>query len=64
MNRRLAWGFGFFGGGMMLVESLLQDTPSEVLAKIWRDDPSRNQYQQPSVSLSVDLSGINLLGSF
>jgi hypothetical protein len=64
MNRRLAWGFGFFGGGLMLVESLLQDTPSEVLAKIWRDDPSRNQYQQPSVSLSVDLSGINLLGSF
>jgi hypothetical protein len=64
MNRRLAWGFGFFGGGMMLVESLLQDTPSEVLAKIWRDDPSRNQYQQPSVSLSADPSGVTLLGTF
>jgi hypothetical protein len=46
----------------MLGDALWRDDSAESLAKIWRDDPSLNQYQT-SLSLSSDGAFFSLSGS-
>ncbi|HKY38241.1 MAG TPA: hypothetical protein VJN18_20000 [Polyangiaceae bacterium] len=62
MAPRLGWGGGFVGGGLMLGDALLVRSHTDILSKIWRDDPSLNQYQ-PSISLSTDGAFLSLSGS-
>jgi hypothetical protein len=50
---RLGWSAGILAGGMMIGDALLLQTPIDSLTKIWRDDPSLNQYQ-PTLSISRD----------
>lgn len=65
MARRLGWGSTFVSGGLMLGEAIWEETPSDTLTRIWRDDPSLNQYQTvPSVQLSPEGAVLNLSGSF
>jgi hypothetical protein len=65
MARRLAWGGGMLGGGLMLGEALLSATPAQTLTRIWRDDPSLNQYQlAPSVTLSGEGALVGLSGQW
>jgi hypothetical protein len=54
MARRLGWGGGMLGGALMLSEAIFMDTPIDSLTRIWRDDPSLNQYQKTS-SLKLKL---------
>jgi hypothetical protein len=62
MGARLGWGGGILAGGLMLGDALWRDDSAESLAKIWRDDPSLNQYQT-SLSLSSDGAFFSLSGS-
>jgi hypothetical protein len=62
MGPRLGWGGGFVGGGLMLGDALLVRSHTDILSKIWRDDPSLNQYQ-PSLSLTTDGAFLSLSGS-
>ena len=55
MARRLGWGAGILAGGLMLGEAVFVEQPVDALTKIWREDPSLNQYQ-PSVTPSVTVS--------
>jgi hypothetical protein len=63
-SRRLAWGAGMLFGSMILSHSFFgSDSPSEALTKIWREDPSINQYRT-TLSVGTDGTGIHLMGSF
>ncbi len=61
MVRRLGWGAGIWVGGMMLGDALVTETSAESLTRIWRDDPSLNQYQ-PRLSVSSDGAFLSLSG--
>jgi hypothetical protein len=67
MARRLGWGGGMLGGAMMLGDAVWMEQPVDALARIWRQDPSLNQYQAPTLtpSFSVGSDGafIGLSGS-
>jgi hypothetical protein len=62
MGPRLGWSGGFLAGGLMLGDALLIEQPADILTKIWRDDPSLNQYQ-PSLVLRHDGAFLSLVGS-
>lgn len=63
-NSRLSWGGGMLLGTMLLGSSIIaNDSPAEALIRIWRDDPSLNQYQ-PSVTISANGAGLSLIGQF
>lgn len=62
MGPRLGWGGGFLGGTMMLGDAIFSQQPSDSLTRIWRDDPSLNQYQ-PSLTLSSEGAFLSLSGS-
>jgi len=62
-DRRLIAGGCFVVGALMLGDSLIASTAGETLTKVWRDDPSLNQYQ-PSVSLAADGASLNLTGTW
>jgi hypothetical protein len=47
MARRLGWGGGMVGGTMMLADAIWMEQPADALTRIWREDPSLNQYQTP-----------------
>ncbi len=63
LRDRMSWGASLVGGGLLLTDSLLADTPSETLTHIWRDDPSINQYQT-SVGLVQDGAMLSVSGKF
>jgi hypothetical protein len=62
MGARLGWGGGFLAGGMMLGDAIFSQQPSDSLTRIWRDDPSLNQYQ-PSLTLSTEGAFLSLSGT-
>jgi hypothetical protein len=62
MGRRLGWGAGMLAGGLMLGEAIWVDQPVDSLTKIWREDPSLNQYQ-PSLTVSREGAFLSLSGS-
>jgi hypothetical protein len=67
MYPRLGWGLGIVGGAAMVGDAVFTQTPVDSLTKIWRDDPSLNQYQnryQPTVSITEDGALLNLVGTF
>ncbi|MDF3067392.1 MAG: hypothetical protein K0R38_2993 [Polyangiaceae bacterium] len=45
MGRRLGWSAGMLGGAMMLGDAIFMRQPVDTLTRIWREDPSLNQYQ-------------------
>jgi hypothetical protein len=49
MGRRLGWSAGIVGGAMMLGDALFTRQPIDSLSRIWREDPSLNQYQERKV---------------
>ncbi|MFZ5890864.1 MAG: hypothetical protein ACOY0T_07430 [Myxococcota bacterium] len=63
MGRRLGWGTGIVAGAMMLGDALLVKTNVDALSKIWRDDPSLNQYQ-PSIVVGQNGGFLSLSGAF
>jgi hypothetical protein len=67
MARRLGWSAGMLGGAMMLGDALFMKQPVDTLTRIWREDPSLNQYQSAKLSagLSVSQNGafLSLTGS-
>lgn len=50
---RIGWSAGILGGAMMLGDAVFMQTPIDSLTKIWRDDPSLNQYQ-PRLTLKIE----------
>jgi hypothetical protein len=67
MGPRLGWGAGALGGLLMIADAALMDTPTDSLTRIWRDDPSLNQYQpkrryQPNLTLSREGAFLSLSG--
>jgi hypothetical protein len=62
MGRRLGWGAGMLAGGLMLGDAVFVERPVDSLTKIWREDPSLNQYQ-PSLSLSREGALLSVSGS-
>jgi hypothetical protein len=62
MAPRLGWSSGIVGGALMIGDAALKQTPIDSLTKIWRDDPSLNQYQ-PSVSVTRDGAFFALSGT-
>jgi hypothetical protein len=63
MAPRLGWSAGIVGGGMMIGEALLTETPVDTVTKLWRDDPSLIQYQ-PALGVSEDGAYLGLVGTF
>jgi hypothetical protein len=67
MGRRLGWGAGMLGGAMMLGDAVWMEQPVDTLARIWRQDPSLNQYQtprfKPSFSLGSEGAFLSVSGS-
>jgi len=67
MVRRLGWSGGMLGGAMMLADALWTEQPVDALTRIWREDPSLNQYQTPrlvpSLSLGRDGAFLSLSGA-
>jgi len=61
MARRLGWGAGMLAGGLMLGEAVFVEQPVDTLTKIWREDPSLNQYQ-PSVTVSREGAMVSVSG--
>lgn len=59
---RLGWGGGFLGGALMLSSAVLEEEPADILTKIWRDDPSLNQYQ-PQLMLTKGGVFASLVGT-
>jgi hypothetical protein len=57
MPRRLGWSAGMLAGCLLLADAVFEDQPSEVLARIWRDDPGLSQYH---TSISVQRNGFTL----
>lgn len=62
MAARLGWSAGILGGALMISDAVLTQTPIDSLTKIWRDDPSLNQYQ-PSLSFTKDGAFFGLSGN-
>jgi len=62
-DRRLLAGGGLVMGAMILADALIADTPGETLTKIWRDDPSLNQYQ-PALNLSPEGATLTVSGTW
>lgn len=67
MGPRLGWSAGALGGVMMVADAALMDTPTDSLTRIWRDDPSLNQYRrklsyQPTLSLGREGAFLSLSG--
>jgi hypothetical protein len=56
MARRLGWSGGMVGGAMMLGDALFMEQPVDTLTRIWRQDPSLNQYQTRNVQPVLQLS--------
>jgi Caspase domain len=67
MGRRLGWGGGMLGGAMMLGDAIWMEQPVDSLGRIWREDPSLNQYQtpklKPAFSVGSDGAFVSLSGS-
>lgn len=67
MGRRLGWGVGIVGGAMMLGDAVWMEQPVDALGRIWREDPSLNQYQtpklQPTFTLRSEGAFVSLSGS-
>lgn len=63
MAPRLGWGGGMVVGGLLLAEGLLTTTPVDTVTKIWRDDPSLNQYQ-PTLAVTDEGAFVSLTGTF
>jgi hypothetical protein len=61
MVPRLGWSAGALGGAMMLADAVWMDTPTDALTRIWRDDPSLNQYR-PRLRLSQHGAFLSLTG--
>ena len=61
MARRLGWGAGILAGGLMLGDAVFVEQPVDALTKIWREDPSLNQYQ-PSVTVSREGAMLSVSG--
>jgi hypothetical protein len=62
MAPRLGWSAGALGGVMMVADAIWMDTPTDALTRIWRDDPSLNQYR-PRLTLSHHGAFLSLSGS-
>jgi hypothetical protein len=63
---RLGWSAGIVGGALMIGDAVLTETPIDTLTRIWRDDPSLNQYQyrvRPAVSVTRDGAFLSLSGA-
>jgi hypothetical protein len=63
---RLGWSAGIVGGGMMIGDAILTETPIDTLTRIWRDDPSLNQYQyrvRPTLGVTRDGAFLSLSGA-
>jgi hypothetical protein len=60
---RLGWSAGILGGGLMIADAILTETPVDTLTRIWRDDPSLNRYQ-PVVEVRRDGAFFSLSGKF
>jgi hypothetical protein len=63
MAARLGWGAGLVGGGLLIGEALLTQTPVDTVTKLWRDDPSLIQYQ-PTLGVTEDGAYLGLVGTF
>jgi hypothetical protein len=61
MVPRLGWSAGALGGAMMIADALWMDTPTDSLTRIWRDDPSLNQYR-PRLTLSQNGASLSISG--
>jgi len=59
---RIGWSAGILGGALMLGDAVFIQTPMDSLTKIWRDDPSLNQYR-PTVSVTRDGAFFGLSGT-
>jgi hypothetical protein len=55
LARRLAWGGGMLAGALMLGDAIFMETPIDSLTRIWRDDPSLNQYRVPRAGANLRL---------
>jgi len=64
MAPRLGWSAGMIGGGLMVADAILTETPVDSLTRIWREDPSLHQYRpvRPLVSLSHQGAFVGLSG--
>jgi len=62
MVPRLGWSAGALGGVLMVADAVWTETPTDSLTRIWRDDPSLNQYQ-PRLTLSHEGAFLSLSGS-
>jgi hypothetical protein len=61
---RLGWSAGIMGGALMIGDAVLTETPVDTLTRIWRDDPSLNQYQyRPALSITKDGAFLSLSGT-
>jgi hypothetical protein len=60
---RIFGGLGVMAGGLILANAWLIESPAESLTKIWRDDPSRVQFQ-PTVSASRNSATVGIVGTF
>jgi hypothetical protein len=61
---RLGWSAGIIGGALMIGDAVLTETPVDTLTRIWRDDPSLNQYQyRPAISVTKDGAFVSLSGT-
>jgi hypothetical protein len=62
MVPRLGFSAGALGGALMLADAVWMDTPTDSLTRIWREDPSLNQYQ-PRLTLSREGAFLSLSGT-
>jgi hypothetical protein len=62
MAPRLGWSAGILGGGLMITDAALTETPVDTITRIWRDDPSLNQYQ-PVIHVNGDGAFFGLSGT-
>jgi hypothetical protein len=62
MVPRLGWSAGALGGALMIADAVWMDTPTDSLTRIWREDPSLNQYQ-PRLTLSHEGAFLSLSGT-
>lgn len=61
---RLGWSAGIVGGALMIGDAILTETPIDTLTRIWRDDPSLNQYQyRPAIGLTKGGAFLSLSGT-
>lgn len=63
LPRRIGWSAGMLAGCLLLADAVLEDQPSEILARVWREDPSLSQYHA-GFSMQRDGFTLALSGSF